>query len=562
MSQRRVAVPRERSRMRSRGRNITRSRDDAGGRIGRQCVHGHVTIGVVPGPRRVGPGTSPAFGVVLGAPAGRSRERRRCASAQRLRISVPDGPSERLPAPATSPPTVRDVLSLFDTAAGTVRALELRDPGKVSMYVCGPTVYGPPHLGHGRFSLVFDVLRRYLEWIGTRGHLRLQHHRHRRQHHQAGRRRRPSPGRRSPSECEAVWWQAMDAHRREAARPRPARHRLRRSRWSSSIGRLVDVGHGVRDQRRRVLPGRARSRTTGCSPASRSTRCGPAPGSRRNEEKRSPIDFVLWKKAKPGEPSWPSPWGDGRPGLAHRVRRDVARPARRGLRHPRRRPGPRLPAPRERAGAGRRPRPPVRPSLGAQRLRRGRRREDVEVARQLHEPPRPRRRRTTRARTGCSCCGRTTARRSRCRRRRWPTPRRRSSGSTPSPGGSPRPSGGAPDPGAIDRFRALMDDDLGTPRCRRAAVRPRAPGQRRWRRIGGGGGVRDRWRRRPRAAERVRPTSTKRRRRWPAERDEARAAKDWATADALARRAGGARLRGERRSLGNRDPQALRCSGR
>src|SRR5439155_27006960 len=33
-----------------------------------------------------------------------------------------------------------------------------------------------------------------------------------------------------------------------------------------------------------------------------------------NEEKRSPVDFALWKKAKSGEPSWPSPWGDGRPG--------------------------------------------------------------------------------------------------------------------------------------------------------------------------------------------------------------------------------------------------------
>ena len=58
------------------------------------------------------------------------------------------------------------MLQLFDTARGQVRPLETREPGKVSMYVCGPTVYGPPHLGHGRFSLVFDVLRRYLEWSG------------------------------------------------------------------------------------------------------------------------------------------------------------------------------------------------------------------------------------------------------------------------------------------------------------------------------------------------------------------------------------------------------------
>ena len=58
------------------------------------------------------------------------------------------------------------MIRLHDTAAGAVLPLEPRDPGKVSMYVCGPTVYGPPHLGHGRFSLVFDVLRRYLEWSG------------------------------------------------------------------------------------------------------------------------------------------------------------------------------------------------------------------------------------------------------------------------------------------------------------------------------------------------------------------------------------------------------------
>src|ERR1700735_395473 len=53
------------------------------------------------------------------------------------------------------------MLRLHDTATGTVRPFELRAPGEVSMYVCGPTVYDLPHIGHGRFTLTFDVLRRY-----------------------------------------------------------------------------------------------------------------------------------------------------------------------------------------------------------------------------------------------------------------------------------------------------------------------------------------------------------------------------------------------------------------
>ncbi|MDA8317059.1 MAG: cysteine--tRNA ligase, partial [Actinomycetota bacterium] len=58
------------------------------------------------------------------------------------------------------------MLRLHDTATGSVRPLALRDPGRFSMYVCGPTVYEVPHLGHGRFMLVFDVLRRYLTFTG------------------------------------------------------------------------------------------------------------------------------------------------------------------------------------------------------------------------------------------------------------------------------------------------------------------------------------------------------------------------------------------------------------
>ena len=58
------------------------------------------------------------------------------------------------------------MLHLYDTATRYVRELALREPGKVGIYLCGPTVYGPPHLGHGRATLVYDILRRYLEWTG------------------------------------------------------------------------------------------------------------------------------------------------------------------------------------------------------------------------------------------------------------------------------------------------------------------------------------------------------------------------------------------------------------
>src|SRR5690606_9624950 len=71
---------------------------------------------------------------------------------------VPGGPC--------APGSVDGVIRLYDTARGAVVPLETRDPGEVSLYVCGPTVYGPAHIGHGRATPVFDVLRRYLEWSG------------------------------------------------------------------------------------------------------------------------------------------------------------------------------------------------------------------------------------------------------------------------------------------------------------------------------------------------------------------------------------------------------------
>ena len=68
------------------------------------------------------------------------------------------------------------------------------------------------------------------------------------------------------------------------------------------------------------------------------------------EAKRDPLDFALWKGAKPGEPAWESPWGPGRPGWHIECSAMAGKYLGRHDRHSRRRPGPDLPAPRERAG--------------------------------------------------------------------------------------------------------------------------------------------------------------------------------------------------------------------
>ena len=207
------------------------------------------------------------------------------------------------------------MLRLYDTATREVRELAQREPGKVSIYLCGPTVYGPPHLGHGRQTLVYDVLVRYLRWSGVdvrlvsnitdiddqiinranaEGRAVAGHH----DEVRGGVVRRPGPPRRRP------------------ARRHPARHRVRRRDGRDDRPARRDRPR-LHDRRRRLPVGARRSRTTACSPTSRSTTCSPAAASARSSApscKRHPADFVLWKLAKPGEPSWPSPWGEGRPG--------------------------------------------------------------------------------------------------------------------------------------------------------------------------------------------------------------------------------------------------------
>jgi cysteinyl-tRNA synthetase len=203
------------------------------------------------------------------------------------------------------------MLRLHDTATGSVRPLELREPGEVSLYVCGPTVYGPPHIGHGRFTLVFDVLRRYLTFSG----LAVRHVSNVTDVEDKIIDRAAREGRTEAevaADCEAEWWSAMDAL--GALRPYAVPHA------TAYVSGMVDLIEDLVDK------GAAYETADGVymsvetvpdygllahQPLS-SLRAGARVEA--TEGKRSPLDFVLWKKAKPGEPQWETPWGPGRPG--------------------------------------------------------------------------------------------------------------------------------------------------------------------------------------------------------------------------------------------------------
>jgi len=203
------------------------------------------------------------------------------------------------------------VLRLHDTATGEVRELALREPGKLSLYVCGPTVYDVPHIGHARSVLTYDVLRRYAQWLGWE----VTHAANITDVDDNIINRANREGRTEPevaAEYEAVWWDAMD--RLGALRPNHVPHATEYvPRMVELVTELADRGLAYETSDGVYLD---TSKVEGYGLLAQQSLDDLRAGARveANDEKRSPLDFVLWKKAKPDEPSWPSPWGDGRPG--------------------------------------------------------------------------------------------------------------------------------------------------------------------------------------------------------------------------------------------------------
>ena len=206
------------------------------------------------------------------------------------------------------------MLNLYDTATAQIRPLKQRVPGHLSIYLCGPTVYGPPHIGHGRATLVYDILRRYLEWSGVK--VRLVSNitdiddkiidratRENRQWLDIA------------QKCENVWFESMG--RLGVLRPTDV------PRATEYVDQIVDLIADLIAKNAAYPTDDGIYMSTSVVAdygllAHQNIDDMLAGGGERTvfgaNQKRHPADFVLWKFSKPGEPSWPSPWGEGRPG--------------------------------------------------------------------------------------------------------------------------------------------------------------------------------------------------------------------------------------------------------
>ena len=206
------------------------------------------------------------------------------------------------------------MLNLYDTATAKIRLLEQRKPGELSIYLCGPTVYGPPHIGHGRATLVYDILRRYLEWTGIKVRLvsnitdiddKIIN--------RAEREKRPWLD--IAQKCETVWFESMSrlGVMRPTDVPRATEY------VDQIVGLIAELV--AKDAAYRTDDGIYMSTSVVADYgllAQQNIDDMLAGGGDRNvfgaDQKKHPADFVLWKFSKPGEPAWPSPWGEGRPG--------------------------------------------------------------------------------------------------------------------------------------------------------------------------------------------------------------------------------------------------------
>ncbi len=196
----------------------------------------------------------------------------------------------------------------------THRKAELQpiEPGKIRMYVCGPTVYDQIHIGNARTFLSFDVIRRYLMYKGyevtfaqnlTDVDDKIIN--------------RAIEEGRSAAEVADEYSRAFieQMHRFGILDPdiRPRATREIEA-MQGMIGSLIEQGNAYEVPSGDVYFSVRSDHAYGVLSGRDVDQLRQGDRVEENDEKRDQLDFALWKAAKPGEPSWPSPWGEGRPG--------------------------------------------------------------------------------------------------------------------------------------------------------------------------------------------------------------------------------------------------------
>jgi cysteinyl-tRNA synthetase len=203
------------------------------------------------------------------------------------------------------------VLKIYNTLSNKKEIFEPIKPGKVGMYVCGPTVYDASHIGHARSMVVFDVIVRYLRTVGydvtyVRNFTDVDD----KIINRAG--ELGITIRELSEKYIKEFYEDMDALKVERAtvEPRATDHI---DEIIGAVERLIARDHAYEaggDVFFAVETFEKYGRLSG----RRLEEMEAGARVEVDEKKRNPFDFVLWKGAKPGEPTWDSPWGKGRPG--------------------------------------------------------------------------------------------------------------------------------------------------------------------------------------------------------------------------------------------------------
>jgi cysteinyl-tRNA synthetase len=202
-------------------------------------------------------------------------------------------------------------IRVFNTMTGRKEEFQPLEPGRVKMYVCGVTVYDYCHIGHARANIVFDVVYRYLRYRGyevryVRNYTDVDDKIIKRANKQGI----------SSHELAERYIRAFDEDMAALGLAEPTDQ----PRATEHIGDIIALVQRLIDKGTAYEAGgdvyfAVENFPTYLKLSKRSLdemQAGAriAPG----EKKRNPMDFALWKAAKPGEPSWDSPWGQGRPG--------------------------------------------------------------------------------------------------------------------------------------------------------------------------------------------------------------------------------------------------------